>query len=256
MSFTEVYTATASTVGSSEVSCVNNSTSIATVTDDGCYYLFVDTTNVAPGDEFEVALREKIVSGGTQRRWVVGRLVGGCARHFISPSVLLVHGWDFTLKKISGADCAFDWSIRAVTGTAISEVYTASASTVGGTEKFLTNNSTSSSPITTDGYYQLFVDTTNVTSADAFEVAYLEKILSGGSQRRNVLDTLGGIGGAPAEHWIGPAMQWMHGGDYSLKKLTGTDRAFDWSIRGVTSEVSSVAAPGGLSMALGMRMGL
>jgi len=33
---------------------------------------------------------------------------------FVTPSLLLIHGWDMTLLKVAGTDRAIDWSIRAV----------------------------------------------------------------------------------------------------------------------------------------------
>jgi hypothetical protein len=70
---------------------------------------------MAAGDEYEVALQEKVISGGTQRRSVLANLIGAQSEPFISPTFLLGEGWDFTLKKIAGSDRAFSWSIRAVT---------------------------------------------------------------------------------------------------------------------------------------------
>ena len=112
---TAAFTASASTVGTTEKSLTNNSTSIATQTTAGYYQVFIDAANVAAGDEFEVALLEKVISGGSQRRVVIGRFLGGQPEIFISPAFLLGVGWDFSLKKIAGTDRAFDWSVRQVT---------------------------------------------------------------------------------------------------------------------------------------------
>ncbi len=115
MAIAEAYNASASTVGATEKFLTNNSTSASPVTTDGFYQLFVDPVNVAAGDEFECAVLEKCISGGTQRRLIIARFVGAQDALFISPAFLLLHGWDFSLKKIAGTDRAFDWSIRAVT---------------------------------------------------------------------------------------------------------------------------------------------
>lgn len=115
MAIAEAYTANGSSVSTTEKSLVNNSTTLATTTTDGYYQVFVDTAAVAAGDEFECALLEKVYASGSQRRVIIGRFVGAQPEIFISPAFLLLHGWDFSLKKIAGTDRNFDWSIRAVT---------------------------------------------------------------------------------------------------------------------------------------------
>lgn len=115
MTIAESFSGTAVTVSSTEFSLTNSSTVIATQTTKGHYSVFIDTANIAAGDEYEVALQEKVRSGGTQRRTIIGRFVGAQPDIYISPSMPLFWGWDFTLKKIAGTDRAFDWSVRAVT---------------------------------------------------------------------------------------------------------------------------------------------
>lgn len=110
------YSVTASSVTTTEKSCVNNSTTLATTTTAGLYQLWVDLANVANGDEFEIALLEKVVSGGTQRRIVIAYVTYAIAGTiFISDTYLLANGWDFSIKKIAGTNRNFDWTIRAVT---------------------------------------------------------------------------------------------------------------------------------------------
>ncbi len=116
MAISELFTATAVTVGATEYSLTNNSTVIAAQTTKAHVAAFIDMSNMAAGDEYEVALQEKARSGGTQRRVVLAHLKDALAEPlFVTPSLPLFWGWDFTLKKIAGTDRAFDWSIRGVT---------------------------------------------------------------------------------------------------------------------------------------------
>jgi hypothetical protein len=115
MTIAEVGSGTAVTVSSTEFSMTNNSTSIATQTTKGFYQCYVDLSNMAAGDQYEVAVQEKVRSGGTQRRMVIGTFTGAMPDFFMSPAILLFWGWDFTIKKLAGTDRAFDWSIRSVT---------------------------------------------------------------------------------------------------------------------------------------------
>lgn len=85
-------------------------------TTDGVYQLVVDLSNLASGDRVEFAVREKAISTGTQRRLVIGAFSGPVADPlYVSDSVILLHGWDFTLKQTSGTGRSYDWSIRKVT---------------------------------------------------------------------------------------------------------------------------------------------
>jgi hypothetical protein len=89
---------------------------IATQTDDGIYQLVLECNNMAAGDVFDVQILEKPQAAGTQRRVQTWRLTGAQSDPlFVSPAVILMHGWDFTLIKISGTDRSFTWSIRKVT---------------------------------------------------------------------------------------------------------------------------------------------
>jgi hypothetical protein len=85
-------------------------------TADGIYQLFLDLNALAAGDQFELKIYEKVQSGGTQRLLDSALFVGVQSKpNFVMPSLILLHGWDMTLKKIAGTDRTIGWSIRAVT---------------------------------------------------------------------------------------------------------------------------------------------
>lgn len=113
---------------------------------------------------------------------------------------------------------------------AISEAYQNSQS-VTGTEHSLPNDATysSSSPITTDGVYQLFLDLNALAAGDKFELKVYEAISSAGTQRLVYHCVFSDAQADPL--WASPSLILMHKWDMTLKKLAGTDRTIDWSIR-------------------------
>lgn len=111
----------------------------------------------------------------------------------------------------------------------ISEAYTNTA-TIGTTPYSLPNNSTTLTPITVDGVYQVFVDFAAMTIADRYQIEVLEKVTSAGSQR-SVFKAV--IQGTSAPSWVSPSLILLHGWDVVVTKLAGTDRSILWSIRQV-----------------------
>ncbi len=113
MAISEPYTNSA-TISTAEYSLVNNSTTLASITDDGVYQVFIDLANMAVGDEYEIKIKEKVTSGGTQRTVYTAYQDGAVAEPFVTPSLILVHGWDVTMRKVAGTDRSISWSIRKV----------------------------------------------------------------------------------------------------------------------------------------------
>ena len=84
-------------------------------TTDGVFQLFIDFNALAVADTYRIRLYEKVLSSSTQRiaeEWTVAGPLASPV--WISPSFILLHGWDFTIDKIAGTDRAIDWSIRKV----------------------------------------------------------------------------------------------------------------------------------------------
>jgi hypothetical protein len=109
--------ATGSTISSTEYSLTNDSTSIAAQTTDAILSIWIDCSNMAAGDEYEIAVHEKVVTGGTARRTVLANLVGAQPDPYILSGLQVGNGWDVTMDKIAGTDRSFTWSIRAVTAS-------------------------------------------------------------------------------------------------------------------------------------------
>lgn len=114
MPITEAYADFAS-IGTTEYSLPNDSTTLATITDDGVYQLFLDLSNLAAGDSYELKIYEKVISSESQR--VVQTQTFSNVQptpNVVLPSLILLHGWDMTLKKLTGTDRNIAWSIRKI----------------------------------------------------------------------------------------------------------------------------------------------
>jgi hypothetical protein len=113
---------------------------------------------------------------------------------------------------------------------AISEAYSGSE-TVSTTEWSLTTDTAGPDVDTTDGIYQAFLDLNALAAGDVFVFKVYEKVLSSSTQRLVFSATFAGAQGSP--NWASPSLILLHGWDMTLDKLSGTDRAIDWSIRKV-----------------------
>lgn len=103
--------------------------------------------------------------------------------------------------------------------------------TISTTEYSLPNNSTTLTPITADGIYQVFIDFNALTVTEVYELKFYEKVVSAGSQRLVMTATIAGVQGQPC--YVTPSLIFLHGWDVTLKKISGTDRSIGWSIRQV-----------------------
>ena len=115
MPISEPYELDGVTVGASELSIVSGTTTLQTVTDDGVYQLWVDAGSMVKGDEYRIRIYEKVEgTGGTKKVVFVATLADVQSEIFVTPTLILINGWDMTIQKIAGADAAFDASIRKI----------------------------------------------------------------------------------------------------------------------------------------------
>ena len=90
---------------------------------------------------------------------------------------------------------------------------------------------------TSPGIYELRVDRVNMVNGDQVEIRGYNKILTGGTAHMEVYDIWSdkqGDGGAPGSSAAGDVV-WRSGPivsnfalTFTIKRLAGTDRAFDW----------------------------
>lgn len=112
MAVTTAFELSAVTVGATELSIVSGTTTLQNNTTAGVYQLVIDASNMAKGDQFIVKLYEKCKAAGTKRVFSAWSLLGVQSQLFITPSFMLLNGWDMTITKLVGTDRAFDASIR------------------------------------------------------------------------------------------------------------------------------------------------
>jgi hypothetical protein len=96
------------------LSIVSGTTTLSNDTTDGVYQLWVDASTVAKGDVFKVRVYEKCLSGSTKDVFAQWSIMGVQSELFVTPTFILMHGWDMTIQKVSGTDRAFTASIRQV----------------------------------------------------------------------------------------------------------------------------------------------
>ncbi len=114
---------------------------------------------------------------------------------------------------------------------ALSEFATGSTS-IGVTEYFLASASTTATPQTTDGIYQLYVDLSALVKGDVFIIRGYEKVQSGGTRRVFFTDRVANAQGDP--HWVSPSFLLLHGWEFSIQKSAGSDETIAYSIRAVS----------------------
>jgi hypothetical protein len=103
------------TVGATELSVISGTTTLATDTNKGIYWLFVDASNMAKADEYAIRVYDKVeATGGTKRQIFKAILSDAQSEPFVTPPLPLGNGWDMTIQKIAGTDRAFDAEIRKV----------------------------------------------------------------------------------------------------------------------------------------------
>ncbi len=114
MPLTNPYASSAS-IGSTERSLPNDSTTLTPIDSAGIFELSLDLANLAAGDSVVLRIKKKVLSSGTQRlvRDVV--FVGAQDEPvYVHPSITLRHGWDITLQKLAGTDRTIAWSIERI----------------------------------------------------------------------------------------------------------------------------------------------
>jgi hypothetical protein len=231
MAITEAYGSDGLTVSTTELSLISGTSTLQNVTDDGQYQVMLDpVANVAKGDSFLVRVYEKVRSGSTKRVVWSMTMSHANAEAFMMPTLILGHGFDFTIIKLAGTDRAIPYRIMKTPCT-WTEAYGHDALSVGTTEMSLTAGTTGLQARTAVALYQCFVDpVTNMAQGDDFEFRIMEKCRSGTTQRQVHKQQLAN---AQGRNFVTPALVLGAGWDFGLKRTAGSDRAFDVSVRSV-----------------------
>lgn len=102
--------------------------------------------------------------------------------------------------------------------------------TVGTTPYGVMSQSTSITYQTTDAIVQLFIDINAIAAGDEFKVKGLEKI--DGTNARTFYEA--NIAPQTNKGWVSPMFIMTNGWEFTIEKVTGTDRSLPFSIRYVT----------------------
>ena len=115
MAISEAYAGTEA-VTNDEWSLTADTTTIGAITTDGIYQVYLDLNALADGDIFRFRGYEKVQAADTQRIFFEINFSNaqGNVDNWVSPSFILMHGWEFTLEKLAGTDRTITWSIRKV----------------------------------------------------------------------------------------------------------------------------------------------
>ena len=83
---------------------------------DGIFQFMVDLTPMVDADTLELRIKEKCTGTGDTIRLLSLSSFAHVQTEVLwaSPSMILLFGWDFTLKQVAGSVRTFDWSIRKV----------------------------------------------------------------------------------------------------------------------------------------------
>ncbi len=115
MAITEAF-ANSQAVDATEWSCTTDTSydSADLQTGDGVYQCFLDVSDMVNTDILQIRLYEKVQSSSTAQ--VVFEAILRDAQQepvWVSPSFILLHGWDFTLDAIAGT-ITVEWSVRKI----------------------------------------------------------------------------------------------------------------------------------------------
>lgn len=114
MAITEAYVISSVTVGATPISIVSGTTTVNDTAVTGVFQLWIDASVMAKGDEYKVKLSERVKAAGTRRTFAQWSLLGVQTEVFVTPTFILMNGWNMTIEKVAGTDRAFDASIRKV----------------------------------------------------------------------------------------------------------------------------------------------
>lgn len=112
---------------------------------------------------------------------------------------------------------------------AVTQAFEIDGVTVGATELSIITGTTTPGASETAGVYQLWVDCANMQKGDVYAIRAYEKVEPTGGTVRVAFSAF--VQGAQSEVFVAPPLALMFAWDFRIQKISGTDRAFDASIR-------------------------
>lgn len=111
MAVTEAYTGSQD-VSTTEWSLTTDSAGPDVDTTDGAYQCFLDLSPLVKGDAFKFQVYETV---GSNQKLVFASTFANAqsAPVWVSPTLMLISGWDMTLVRTAGLDHVIVWSIRS-----------------------------------------------------------------------------------------------------------------------------------------------
>jgi hypothetical protein len=114
MAIYEAYTNNA-TISTTEYSLTTNSTTLTSKAEVGIYQCYLDLSALTSTETYKFVVYEKVQSTSTQRPLFSVTFSGAQGMpNWVSPSLILVNGWEMTMQLVSGTARNIAWSIRTV----------------------------------------------------------------------------------------------------------------------------------------------
>jgi hypothetical protein len=107
------YKVGSATISTTMYSLVTPGTTLSNDTTDGIYQVFITIDGLTGGDVYEFNVEEKIRASDGKSVIYSGTINAGNATMAL-PTLILMHGWDVTVRKLTGTDRVVRWSIRQV----------------------------------------------------------------------------------------------------------------------------------------------
>ena len=115
MAPSELFTLNASVSGTeTSVPTTTTYSNASPQTTDYTIQAWFSLQNMAAGDQYQIRIYEKVISGGTQGVIYEAILTGSQSKYFVTPALMVMWGWDVTVKKLAGTDRTIIASVRAV----------------------------------------------------------------------------------------------------------------------------------------------
>lgn len=224
MAFTFINDSAALT-SSVEYFLASDSTSKTDQTDDCILQAWLDVPTIGTSNTITIKVYEKI-NAGTQRLLLSSFTNRTPYGALVLPSLILGEGWEISATA-GGAGITLGWSLRKITGGTFT--FLNDSATISGTEYFLASDSTTQVAQTNDCLLQVMIDFGTLQAGDSYAVNIYEKI--NGTQRPAMFEKI--VNGVQDGPLVFPMLLVGDGWDVGVKKLTGTDRTINWSLRQV-----------------------